>query len=99
MRTLPVTDAARPIGWWHLLARQGTIAPLVVLVASFSIASPYASATQVNLMNVLSQASILLIISAGLTVCHGDVPVGLVHRCSGHRGRLHGLRIVDCTRG
>ena len=67
--TLTATDAARPIEWRRLLARYGTIVSLVVLVASFSLASPDVFATQVNLMNVLNQASILLIISAGLTVC------------------------------
>ncbi len=58
-----------PVDWRRLLARHGTIASLFLLVAGFSIASPDVFATRINLLNVLNQAAILLIISAGLTVC------------------------------
>lgn len=54
------------IGW---LSRYGTILFLLLLVVGFSFARPDVFATQLNLLNVLNQASILLIISSGLTVC------------------------------
>ena len=53
----------------HWLSRYGTILFLVLMVAGFSIARPDVFATQLNLLNVLNQASILLIIASGLTVC------------------------------
>ena len=54
------------IGW---LSRYATILFLLLLVIGFSFARPEVFATQLNLLNVLNQASILLIISSGLTVC------------------------------
>lgn len=54
------------IGW---LSRYGTILFLLLLVIGFSFARADVFATQLNLLNVLNQASILLIISSGLTVC------------------------------
>jgi ribose transport system permease protein len=54
------------VSWF---ARYGTILFLVMLVAGFSWARPDVFATRLNLLNVLNQASILLIIASGLTVC------------------------------
>ncbi len=54
------------IGW---IARYGTIVSLLVLVTAFSVARPDVFATRLNFLNVLNQASILLIIASGLTVC------------------------------
>jgi ribose transport system permease protein len=52
-----------------LIARYGTIAFLLLLVAGFAFARPDVFATRLNFLNVLNQASILLIIASGLTVC------------------------------
>ena len=54
------------LGWF---SRYGTIIFLLLLVVGFSVARPDVFATQLNLLNVLNQASILLIISSGLTIC------------------------------
>lgn len=54
------------IGW---VSRYGTIVFLLLLVAGFSWARPDVFATRLNFFNVLNQASILLIIASGLTVC------------------------------
>lgn len=54
-------------GMW--IAKYGTIVSLIVLIAGFSFARPDVFATQLNFLNILNQASILLIISLGLTVC------------------------------
>lgn len=54
------------VGWF---ARYGTILFLLLMVAGFSFARPEVFPTKLNLLNVLNQASILLIIASGLTVC------------------------------
>jgi ribose transport system permease protein len=54
------------IGW---VSRYGTIVFLLLLIAGFSWARPDVFATRLNFFNVLNQASILLIIASGLTVC------------------------------
>ncbi|MCA3130494.1 MAG: ABC transporter permease [Betaproteobacteria bacterium] len=54
------------VNWF---ARYGTILFLLLLVAGFSWARPDVFPTKLNLLNVLNQASILLIIASGLTVC------------------------------
>lgn len=51
------------------VSRYGTIASLVLLVVGFTIARPAVFATKLNFLNVLNQASVLFVISAGLTVC------------------------------
>lgn len=55
--------------WKAEASRYGTIIALVVLFAVFSFARPDVFATEFNLLSILSQASILLIVSVGLTVC------------------------------
>jgi hypothetical protein len=60
--------AANRLLWGTFLACS-RLGALVVLFAVFSVASPDAFATEFNLLSILSQASILPIVSAGLTVC------------------------------
>jgi ribose transport system permease protein len=64
-------DDARPkaVDWWLWVSRYGTVVSLILLVVGFSIARPEVFATKLNFLNILNQASILLVISAGLTVC------------------------------
>jgi ribose transport system permease protein len=55
---------------WHVeLSRYGTIIALVLLIAGFSFARPDVFATKFNLLSILGQASILVIVSVGLTTC------------------------------
>lgn len=54
------------VGWF---SRYGTIVFLLLLIVGFSLARPDVFATKLNFLNVLNQASILLIIASGLTVC------------------------------
>lgn len=54
------------LGWF---ARYGTVTSLVVLLALFSAARPGVFPTLNNILTILSQISILGVISAGLTVC------------------------------
>jgi ribose transport system permease protein len=57
------------VDWVTALSRYGTVIALVLLFAGFSIASPDVFATQNNILSVLNEASILVIVSMGLTVC------------------------------
>lgn len=62
-------SARPPFDVKNFVARYGTIIALALLLIGFSIARPDVFATQTNLLSILNQASILLILSAGLTVC------------------------------
>jgi len=67
--SLGAVERRQAIDWGMWLSRYGTIVSLALLVVGFSIARPDVFATELNFMNILNQASILLVISAGLTVC------------------------------
>jgi ribose transport system permease protein len=50
-----------------LLARYGTLAVLVLMIAVFGLLSPNAFMTQSNLVNILNQSALLAIVAGGLT--------------------------------
>ena len=69
-RAQGTVDARRKQTDWRLLiAKYGTTCTLLILVAGFTLARPDVFFTRFNLLNILSQGSILLIVSIGLTVC------------------------------
>jgi ribose transport system permease protein len=72
-------------------ARYGTIIGLVAMIAAFSILSPRAFPTSGNFVNVLNQASLAMIIAAGLTL---SVIVGELDLSIGFAGSLHGIIVT-----
>jgi ribose transport system permease protein len=72
-------------------ARYGTIIGLVAMIAAFSILSPRAFPTTGNFVNVLNQASLAMIIAAGLTL---SVIVGELDLSIGFAGSLHGIIVT-----
>jgi ribose transport system permease protein len=72
-------------------ARYGTIIGLVAMIAAFSILSPRAFPTTGNFVNVLNQASLAMIIAAGLTLA---VIVGELDLSIGFAGSLHGILVT-----
>jgi ribose transport system permease protein len=72
-------------------ARYGTIIGLVAMIAAFSILSPRAFPTTSNFVNVLNQASLAMIIAAGLTLA---VVVGELDLSIGFAASLHGILVT-----
>lgn len=74
-----------------LFARYATIIGLVAMIAAFSILSPRAFPTASNFTNVLNQASLAMIIAAGLTLA---VVVGELDLSIGFAASLHGILVT-----
>lgn len=74
-----------------IFARFGTIMGLVGMMLTFSILSPAAFPTVSNFTNVLNQASLTMIIAAGLTVA---VLVGELDLSIGFAASLHGVLVT-----
>jgi ribose transport system permease protein len=81
----------RTKGYLGFFARYGTIIGLVAMIAAFSILSPRAFPTTGNFVNVLNQASLAMIIAAGLTLA---VIVGELDLSIGFAGSLHGILVT-----
>jgi ribose transport system permease protein len=62
-------SAHEGVDWVAALSRYGTVIALLLLFAGFSFARPDVFATQNNILSILNEASILVIVSMGLTVC------------------------------
>ena len=73
------------------LARYGTIIGLLAMIVAFSLLSPRAFPTAGNFVNVLNQASLAMIIAAGLTVA---VIVGELDLSIGFAASLHGILVT-----
>jgi ribose transport system permease protein len=82
----PTASGRKPIDWKRgglvFLSRYGTIFGLVLMFLFFSIMAPGTFFSRANFLNILSQASLTAIISAGLTytlvVGEFDLSVGFV---------------------
>ncbi len=74
-----------------VFARYGTIIGLVAMIAAFSVLSPHAFPTTGNFVNVLNQASLAMIIAAGLTLA---VIVGELDLTIGFAASLHGILVT-----
>jgi ribose transport system permease protein len=72
-------------------AHYGTIIALLGMMVIFAIASPRAFPTTGNFVNVLNQASLTMIIAAGLTVA---VAVGELDLSIGFAASLHGILVT-----
>lgn len=72
-------------------ARYATIIGLAAMIAAFSLASPRAFPTISNFTNVLNQASLTMIIAAGLTLA---VIVGELDLSIGFAASLHGILVT-----
>ncbi len=72
-------------------ARYGTIIGLVAMIVAFSAVSPRAFPTVSNFTNVLNQASLAMIIAAGLTLA---VVVGELDLSIGFAASLHGILVT-----
>jgi ribose transport system permease protein len=72
-------------------ARYGTIIGLIAMIVAFSILSPRAFPTVGNFTNVLNQASLAMIIAAGLTLA---VVVGELDLSIGFAASLHGILVT-----
>ena len=77
--------------WLGLFARYATILGLLAMVATFAALSPRAFPTLNNFTNVLNQASLALIIAAGLTLA---VVVGELDLSIGFAASLHGILVT-----
>lgn len=73
------------------LARYGTIIGLLAMIVAFSALSPRAFPTTSNFVNVLNQASLAMIIAAGLTLA---VIVGELDLSIGFAASLHGILVT-----
>ncbi len=82
--------------WLGLFARYGTIFGLAAMVIAFSLLSPRAFPTLYNFTNVLNQASLTMIIAAGLTVA---VIVGELDLSIGFAASLHGILVTGLIVG
>ncbi|RUU70563.1 ABC transporter permease, partial [Mesorhizobium sp. M2C.T.Ca.TU.009.01.2.1] len=85
-RLSPSTRAALGV-----FARYGTIIGLLVMILVFSFLSPRAFPTYNNFINVLSQASLAMIIAGGLTMA---VIVGELDLSVGYAASLHGVLVT-----
>jgi ribose transport system permease protein len=74
-----------------IFARYATIAGLVGMIVAFSVLSPRAFPTLNNFTNVLNQASLAMIIAAGLTLA---VIVGELDLSIGFAASLHGILVT-----
>ncbi len=72
-------------------ARYATILGLVAMIAAFAVLSPRAFPTVNNFTNVLNQASLAMIIAAGLTLA---VVVGELDLSIGFAASLHGILVT-----
>ena len=72
-------------------ARYATILGLAAMIAAFAILSPRAFPTINNFTNVLNQASLVMIIAAGLTLA---VVVGELDLSIGFAASLHGILVT-----
>jgi ribose transport system permease protein len=72
-------------------ARYATIIGLAAMIVAFSILSPRAFPTVNNFTNVLNQASLAMIIAAGLTLA---VVVGELDLSIGFAASLHGILVT-----
>ncbi len=72
-------------------ARYATIIGLVAMIGLFSVLSPKAFPTVSNFTNVLNQASLAMIIAAGLTMA---VIVGELDLSIGFAASLHGILVT-----
>jgi ribose transport system permease protein len=72
-------------------ARYATIIALLVMIVVFSVVSPKAFPTVSNFTNVLNQASLTMIIAAGLTIA---VIVGELDLSIGFAASLHGILVT-----
>lgn len=72
-------------------ARYATILGLVAMIAAFAALSPRAFPTVNNFTNVLNQASLAMIIAAGLTLA---VVVGELDLSIGFAASLHGILVT-----
>jgi ribose transport system permease protein len=88
--------SARAKWWLGLFARYGTILGLAAMIAAFSILSPRSFPTLNNFTNVLNQASLTMIIAAGLTVA---VIVGELDLSIGFAASLHGILVTGLIVG
>jgi ribose transport system permease protein len=75
----------------EFLARYGTIIALIGMMLIFTIISPDAFPTANNFINVVDQASLTMIIAAGLTVA---VIVGELDLSVGFAASLHGILVT-----
>ena len=75
----------------EFLARYGTIIALIGMILIFTIISPDAFPTANNFINVVNQASLTMIIAAGLTVA---VIVGELDLSVGFAASLHGILVT-----
>ena len=87
-RRLSGRDAKAYLGFF---ARYGTIIGLFAMIAAFSALSPHAFPTVNNFTNVLNQASLAMIIAAGLTLA---VVVGELDLSIGFAASLHGILVT-----
>ncbi len=78
------------------LARYATILGLLGMIAAFSLLSPRAFPTLNNFTNVLNQASLAMIIAAGLTLA---VIVGELDLSIGFAASLHGILVTGLIVG
>ncbi|GGE04885.1 sugar ABC transporter permease [Aureimonas endophytica] len=74
-----------------IFARYATIIGLLAMIAAFAILSPRAFPTLSNFTNVLNQASLTMIIAAGLTLA---VVVGELDLSVGFAASLHGILVT-----
>ncbi|TBW35828.1 ABC transporter permease [Siculibacillus lacustris] len=74
-----------------IFARYATIVGLVAMIVAFSLVSPRAFPTLNNFTNVLNQASLTMIIAAGLTLA---VIVGELDLSIGFAASLHGILVT-----
>ncbi len=74
-----------------LFARYATIVGLLAMIAAFALLSPRAFPTVNNFTNVLNQASLAMIIAAGLTLA---VVVGELDLSIGFAASLHGILVT-----
>ena len=74
-----------------LFARYATIVGLLAMIAAFAVLSPRAFPTVNNFTNVLNQASLAMIIAAGLTLA---VVVGELDLSIGFAASLHGILVT-----
>ncbi len=74
-----------------LFARYATIIGLLAMIAAFAVLSPRAFPTLGNFTNVLNQASLTMIIAAGLTLA---VVVGELDLSVGFAASLHGILVT-----
>ncbi len=72
-------------------ARYGTILGLLAMIAAFSALSPRAFPTINNFTNVINQASLAMIVAAGLTLA---VVVGELDLSIGFAASLHGILVT-----